>query len=94
MKQTIGFWTRAGEPQRVQPSVEATKENLESSREEVIVWSGGHQSKSLINITAQIIEALKAAPFKRGVTYKEIAERYNCKPGFVFKIRMELIKKQ
>ena len=34
-----------------------------------------------------IIEALKAAPYKRGFTYKEIANKFNCKPEYVFRIR-------
>ena len=78
VSKTRGAWSRSGTVD-CKPSVEVIDVEVRSP-----------QMNVAINIKDQIIEALRSQVFKRGVTYKEIAKRFDVKESFVFKIRKDL----
>ena len=68
-------WTRSGT---------ISEESVVSSNKTSVI-----KSKDNMTIEEKVIRDLKSEPFKRGVTYKKIAERYNISQARVLKIRKE-----
>ena len=62
--------------------------NYPDSIVEIVTESSKTPSHQVIeDKESLIIEALKATPFKRGVTYRELGKYFKYKPEVIFRIR-------